>query len=159
MQDSGLAAESFDQILCLEVIEHIQDDRAVVRELAALLKPNGTLMISTPYLHYRGMEGDRISAVEDGGHVRWGYDLAQLRELAAQAGLQVARVDYLSGFVSQRLTNALRILGRWNSLLAWAAILPLRVLGFVDMPLTKLLNYPHGSIAIVAVKPEQGNRL
>lgn len=39
---------SFDAILCTEMLEHVPDPLAVVRELARLLKPGGKLMLTAP---------------------------------------------------------------------------------------------------------------
>jgi 2-polyprenyl-3-methyl-5-hydroxy-6-metoxy-1,4-benzoquinol methylase len=39
---------SFDGVLALEIIEHLEAPRAFVRELARVVKPGGTVVISTP---------------------------------------------------------------------------------------------------------------
>jgi SAM-dependent methyltransferase len=41
--------ESFDVIKCLEVIEHVADERRTFRELARVLRPGGTLILTTPH--------------------------------------------------------------------------------------------------------------
>lgn len=38
---------AFDAVCCLELIEHVPDPAALVRDLAALLKPGGVLFVST----------------------------------------------------------------------------------------------------------------
>ena len=43
-----LSAERFDLILCTEVIEHIADSKKALANLHDLLKPGGTLVLSTP---------------------------------------------------------------------------------------------------------------
>lgn len=40
---------SFDSIVCSEVIEHVQSPERMVAEFARLLKPGGTVVITTPY--------------------------------------------------------------------------------------------------------------
>jgi SAM-dependent methyltransferase len=40
--------ESFDAAVCFEVIEHVEDPRRLVAELARVLRPGGLLFISTP---------------------------------------------------------------------------------------------------------------
>jgi 2-polyprenyl-3-methyl-5-hydroxy-6-metoxy-1,4-benzoquinol methylase len=45
---SGLPSASFDLILCSEVIEHIEDSAPALAEMRRLLKPGGTLVLSTP---------------------------------------------------------------------------------------------------------------
>ena len=43
-----LPAESFDAIVSAEVIEHLENPRAVFRELNRLLRPGGYLLLTTP---------------------------------------------------------------------------------------------------------------
>lgn len=45
---STLDAGSFDLILCSEVVEHIPDSAAAIRGMYSLLRPGGTLVLSTP---------------------------------------------------------------------------------------------------------------
>lgn len=45
---SELDAGSFDLILCSEVVEHIPDSAAAIRGMYSLLRPGGTLVLSTP---------------------------------------------------------------------------------------------------------------
>ena len=46
------AAESFDKILLSEVLEHVADDDAALRELFRVLRPGGTLAISVPHANF-----------------------------------------------------------------------------------------------------------
>ncbi len=43
-----LQSEKFDAVTCIEVIEHVENPRKLVREMFRLLKPGGTLVLSTP---------------------------------------------------------------------------------------------------------------
>ncbi len=45
---------SFDGILFLDVLEHVVDESAVIREIRRILKPGGTLILSVPH---RGLLG------------------------------------------------------------------------------------------------------
>lgn len=45
---SSLGEESFDCILCIEVIEHLENPRNLVRSLWKLLRPQGILILTTP---------------------------------------------------------------------------------------------------------------
>ena len=40
----------FDVAICLENIEHILNDRKLISDIAACLKPGGRLLLTTPYL-------------------------------------------------------------------------------------------------------------
>lgn len=46
--DLSLEAESFDCILFLETVEHVDNTGELLREFHRLLKPNGALVVSTP---------------------------------------------------------------------------------------------------------------
>lgn len=143
----------FDQVLCLEVIEHLLGDRRLVATLARLLEPGGRLLLSTPSARHRRLFGEVVTPVEDGRHVRFGYEPEQLVELVEAAGLRVERLDEVGGFVSQQITNAMRAVARVNYQLGWALTLPLRPLQALDGPLTRLLRWPRLSLAVVAVRP------
>jgi 2-polyprenyl-3-methyl-5-hydroxy-6-metoxy-1,4-benzoquinol methylase len=150
--DQGLG-EQFEAIVCLEVIEHLLDDERLVRGLAASLRSGGRLLLTTPYLRHRPLLNESLSESEDGGHVRWGYDEKRLRELADQASLRVVEVSHVSGVVSQKLTDLQRLLATRGRALGWALTMPLRILQPLDTTLTRLLGYPHLSIAMVAERP------
>lgn len=51
-----LADRSLDAIVCTEVLEHVVDPMAVLREFARLLKPGGKLLLTAPFLSYAHME-------------------------------------------------------------------------------------------------------
>jgi SAM-dependent methyltransferase len=145
----------FDQIICLETIEHLADDRGLMRSLAELLAPGGRLLLSTPFDGHHPLysEERNPSGVEDGSHVRYGYSPERLRGLVEQAGLQVHSEGFISGLVSQQVTNLMRRLTRrLGRGAAWVLVLPLRALVLVDRPLTRLLHYPPLSVALVAEK-------
>jgi SAM-dependent methyltransferase len=143
----------YDYVLSLENIEHILDDRKLMQDLAACLKPGGWLVLSTPNKDYRAITAEDdgpFPTVETGWHVRRGYSPAMLRELAASAGLEVEAIGGCSGFLSQKLTWFLRKGG----LFGWAATLPLRWLpSLLDPLIRKLFGYPEFSLTLVAYKP------
>ena len=43
------ADSSFDAIMCVEVLEHLQDPTLAVKEFSRLLKPNGFLILTAPF--------------------------------------------------------------------------------------------------------------
>ena len=143
--------ESFDQIICLETIEHILDDRKLLCDLARLLKANGRLLLTTPFKNSRPLLGDHLSNTEDGGHVRWGYTHTEMEILFAECGLQVIGAEYLSGLVSQQLTNVTRRVSKIHPRLGWAIVLPFRIFQLMDAPLTRWLGYPFLSIGVIGI--------
>jgi cyclopropane fatty-acyl-phospholipid synthase-like methyltransferase len=157
LEDHRDALGSFDQIICLETIEHVNADEALVSSLATMLKPGGQLLLTTPYDAHRPLysEERHPSSVEDGFHVRYGYSTQRLREIAEDAGLEVRSEHFVSGVVSQKLTDLMRRLTeRVGLIAAWSILLPLRALVIADAPLTRMLRYPHLCVALCGVKPQ-----
>jgi SAM-dependent methyltransferase len=42
---------TFDGVICLEVLEHVREPAAVIREIARVLKPGGRAWLSMPFLY------------------------------------------------------------------------------------------------------------
>ena len=89
------ADETFDRVICSEVLEHIPDDVGAMAELARVLRRGGTMAITVPR---RGPE--RISwALSNeyhevpGGHIRI-YSRRVLEERLASVGLRVRSHHY-----------------------------------------------------------------
>ena len=78
----------FDLILMLDVLEHFEDDTAVVAGARALLRPGGALLVSVPAFQALFSEHDR--AVQ---HVRR-YSAARLRQVLEAGGFTVRRLTY-----------------------------------------------------------------
>lgn len=147
----------YDVAICCENIEHVLDDRKLLRDVAACLKPGGRLLLTTPYLFYRPMSAGELGpflAVENGDHVRRGYSAAMLEELCAHAGLVPERISFCSGLISQKVTALMRAVSRVNAGVAWLATFPLRVLPlFGDRLVSRLFGWPSFSICLEAYKP------
>ena len=111
-----IATESIDLVFCLEVLEHVEDDRAAVREMARVLRPNGQLVLSVPNRDAPKPLVERLglSSVHDEAgperHVREGYSADELRHLLTEAGLRPIRIDGVGGSFF-RLTSGLVSLG------------------------------------------------
>jgi SAM-dependent methyltransferase len=81
--------ESFDQVLLLDVIEHMMDDAAALRQIHRLMVNDGFIYITVPDRNWQGLlSGPRVSRTEDGWHVRNGYTFEQLELLLTQNGFE-----------------------------------------------------------------------
>ena len=153
----------YDTAICFENIEHILDDRRLMIDIAATLKPGGRLLLTAPYHHYRAItrsDDGPFETEEKGWHVRRGYTVAMLQELCDEAGLMVEHVSYCSGFLSQKITTLQRLIERVSGPVAWLAVLPLRMLPpLFDGIIARLTGYPSFSIGLEAYKPRFGQRL
>jgi SAM-dependent methyltransferase len=79
----------FDQVLLLDVIEHILDARATLRQLHGLLDEDGFLYITTPDRDWQAHANTiRVTRFEDGWHVRNGYTFEQLEALLEASGFE-----------------------------------------------------------------------
>ncbi len=92
----GYEAE-YDFILSVDVMEHIEDDRAVFRNFFRALKPGGTLFINTP----SDQGGSDAESADDssfiGEHARNGYGEGEIREKLEGAGFTVEYVRFTYG--------------------------------------------------------------
>lgn len=86
------ADATFDTVVTSEVLEHIQDDVAAIKELHRVLKPGGTLGVTVPTWwpeKINWMLSDEYHAPKSpGGHVRI-YSATELKAKLRAAGLDV----------------------------------------------------------------------
>lgn len=72
----------FDHVLLSDVIEHVEDDEALVREASRAVKPGGTFWLSTTAADFQLFPSSITARAERGwGHVRKGYKPQRLRSL------------------------------------------------------------------------------
>ena len=81
---------SFDRVIASEVMEHVPDDMAALREFERVLRPGGTIAITIPAEFPEkicwNLSDEYHAPKAVGGHVRI-YSLKEMREKIAQAGL------------------------------------------------------------------------
>lgn len=87
------AAESFDIVTALDVIEHLDDDAVALRELWRVMRPGGILIVSVPAYRFLWTYWDDIL-----GH-RKRYTTGMMREAAASAGFRVRKVSYSNALI------------------------------------------------------------
>lgn len=58
VQAIALPSDSEDCVICLEVLEHVQDPFAAARELVRILKPGGRLLLTVPFMTSYHGKGD-----------------------------------------------------------------------------------------------------
>ncbi len=89
--------ETFDMCLCVDVMEHIEDDVKVMANICTSLKDGGMLLISTPSdqggsdVH----EDSDTSFIEE--HARDGYNMDEIKDKLKTAGFSKVKAHYSYG--------------------------------------------------------------
>ena len=128
--------DTYDMALSVDVMEHIEEDVQVFRNIHRSLKSGGMLLISTPS-DQGGSDvhgDDDTSFIEE--HVRDGYNIDEIRNKLNEAGFSKvdARYSYGSpGKISWRLSMKYPIL--------MLGALP-KVIGFLILPFYYLIAFP-----------------
>lgn len=95
----------YDLIASLDVVEHVEDDRAALRSMADRLKPGGRLLITVPAHPWMWSAHDVVN------HHHRRYTRASLAAAIREAGLKVEMMSPLNSLLFP-LAAAARIAGR-----------------------------------------------
>jgi SAM-dependent methyltransferase len=89
----SLSTRGFDTVLCVNVLEHIEEDRLALEGMATILRPSsGYLFLLVPAHPSLYGTPDLLA-----GHVRR-YRRRDLRALLADAGFRLTDLSYFNGF-------------------------------------------------------------
>lgn len=98
-----LRKNTFDLVLSVDVMEHIEEDGKVFENLCQSLKPGGMLLISTPSdqggsdVHeHEHKPGQVQSFIEE--HVRDGYNIDEIQQKLKSAGFSRTQAQYTYGW-------------------------------------------------------------
>ena len=118
-RETAARGEVFDVVTCMEMLEHVADPAAVLRDIHALLKPGGWAFFSTINRTLKARLGAVYAAeyllhlVPQGTHqFDWFIKPAELSRMAERAGLTPVAfcgMDYLPLRQSARLSRNLDI--------------------------------------------------
>lgn len=116
--DVGLEPKSFDVITFMDVVEHVDEPEALLREIAGLLKDDGVLIVTTPeedYYPYSVCPKERAGEPEDVliAEAIWPWHIQALGEriflpMVERAGLRVESKSYTTYARGCGLAKSLR---------------------------------------------------
>jgi SAM-dependent methyltransferase len=151
------ASNSFDALIAMDMLEHLPDDNAALREFARVLKPGGRILATVPAYPHLWSEHDLALM-----HFRR-YIRKEMRERFTAAGLGIEKLTHTMMSLYPLLTVQRRLSARKPPHNPPQAAMPM-VPAPVNSILTSLLsaenavarrtNLPFGStILCVAIKP------
>ncbi|HEX3693149.1 MAG TPA: class I SAM-dependent methyltransferase [Solirubrobacteraceae bacterium] len=105
--DMDLDEGSFDLTVSLDVIEHLQDDVAALRELRRVTKPGGALLVTVPAYQWLWSGHDEVN------HHHRRYSRRTLLDAAEQAGWHAERTAHFNSLLLPA-AMLLRVLERFK---------------------------------------------
>jgi SAM-dependent methyltransferase len=100
--------DSFDLAVSLDVIEHLEDDLAALREMRRTVAPGGSLLVTVPAYQWLWSGHDEIN------HHHRRYTRRSLQRVAQQAGWEQVRTTYFNSLLLP-VAILLRVLERLNT--------------------------------------------
>ena len=152
-----LASQQIPVIVALDLIEHVEDDNALMKEMLRILEPGGLLFITAPA--YKFLWGEHDEALY---HFRR-YEAKELKALLKKHNFHILKFSYAISFLTAPI-----IIFRWlrNLLRKKSApkthliVLPriinrlLLLILHLEAWLLRFINFPFGvSLVAVAQKP------
>lgn len=104
-QLSDVPLHTYDMIAMLDVLEHIDDDRAALKALAQRLRPGGRLLITVPAHPWMWSAHDEVN------HHKRRYTRRTLRAAIGDAGLKLEMLGWFNSLLFP-LAAAARVAGR-----------------------------------------------
>ncbi len=149
----------FDLALSVDVMEHIEEDERVFRNIGRSLKPGGLFIMTTPYYEPSSPSGSSDQPFVD-EHVRAGYSRPELTRKLTQAGMAVEKFVITYGpYGNIAWTLLQKWPMNWLSRAKWAAplvalyLIPAYALSWLFMQLDMAAkNQRGGGILAVARK-------
>lgn len=101
----GIAERRYDLVAILDVIEHVEDDRAGLAAISRRLRPGGRVLITVPAHQWMWSAHDTLN------HHHRRYSKKALAALVAGAGLKLERMSYFNSLLFP-LAVAARLAGK-----------------------------------------------
>ena len=106
LYNTGFPKEYFNYAIMGEVIEHLEDPEKAIKEAMRILKPRGTLALSTP------MNEAVESGAVDGIHHLWSFEVKDIKQILSQFGKVKVTIKNYSK--DKKATNAIKQFLSWE---------------------------------------------
>jgi 2-polyprenyl-3-methyl-5-hydroxy-6-metoxy-1,4-benzoquinol methylase len=149
---SDIPSDTYDVVVMLDVLEHLDDDRAGLAEVRRVLKPGGVLLVTVPAFAFLWSGHDELA------HHHRRYRRGELVRKFVSAGLTPTKTSYYNFFlfpaiaVIRLLKSVLRITNAESDFGATPRFLntPLALLFGSERFLLRFVSLPFG-VSLVAV--------
>ena len=108
------ADKGFDLIVCVDILEHIDNDDNAIRQLHSVLSEEGVLVLHVPSLFRRYPIWNKQLNFEVPTHVRSGYVMKDIQEKLSVAGFSIMETGYTYGFFETLANNLSYMITRAN---------------------------------------------
>ncbi len=95
----------YDLILCVDILEHIENDLKAIENLCSLLSENGTLILHVPALYRRYPIFKKKINFDVPTHIRPGYLIEEIQSKVLQSGFVIQEKGYTYGFFETLANN------------------------------------------------------
>lgn len=134
------SVSKFDFIICIDVLEHIEDDVSVMQNLQNCLKDDGYFLMHSPS-RYSEEDADEDDSFV-GEHARSGYSKKEITVKLKTAGFESVKPNYTYGFWGHKAwILSVKWPMIWFNKLHLFAVLPLLIYYPVVMPCCLLMNF------------------
>jgi len=146
---------SFDLATALDIVEHVEDDSKVIKEIYRVLRKGGLALITVPAFKFLWSDYDKFA-----GHWRR-YNKKELEQTLTEAGFSILKISYfniflfLPIFLIRKIKNILKSAIKFSS--AQELKCPPRLINKIlslifssERFLLRLLNFPFG-VSLIAI--------
>ncbi len=99
------ADHKYDLIVCVDILEHIEDDQGALRHLFKLADKGGALVLHVPALYRRYPVWKRRVNFDVPTHVRPGYEPEEIVRKVTAAGFKIRHCGFTYGFWETLVNN------------------------------------------------------
>jgi len=97
--------DSFDLIVCVDILEHIENDQQALGRLYTATAPGGTLLLHVPSFYRRYPVFKKSINFDVPTHVRAGYEMVEIEEKVNNAGYTIVNSGLTYGFLETLANN------------------------------------------------------
>lgn len=150
-------SNSFDLVLTLDFLEHVQNEIQVINKIKRVLKPDGKLLISVPAYPRLYSYWDKML-----GHYRR-YSKADLTQLIKKSGLKIEFLSYYFSWLLlpaviirmiKKMFNIKMISDFQTNTNNFLILFTIKILSKIELLLLKYINLPFG-LSLICVASTQ----